>query len=282
MNSKLKKSAGQILIYIFLIIVSIIVLFPIIFSIMGSLKPVSELLTESTFFPKEVVWNNYTRAFKEANFVGYLGNSVMYSTVGTVISMFNICVLGYCMACQDFPGKKLIRFLIMATMFVSLGPMTLYPKLEVMRSLGITGTRLSIILGTIITAGAEVFVFEAYFRSQGKEINEASELDGCNIFQRFFYMGIPLAKPMIGTFSVIFFNLIWNDFFWPYVMTFTNTKIQPLVVAVIALKDSAGEAATEWGLLLAGASLAIIPVIIVYVCTSKWVIAGVTEGAVKL
>ena len=77
MNSKLKKSAGQILIYIFLIIVSIIVLFPIIFSIMGSLKPVSELLTESTFFPKEVVWNNYTRAFKEANFVGYLGNSVM-------------------------------------------------------------------------------------------------------------------------------------------------------------------------------------------------------------
>ena len=186
------------------------------------------------------------------------------------------------MACQDFPGKKLIRFLIMATMFVSLGPMTLYPKLEVMRSLGITGTRLSIILGTIITAGAEVFVFEAYFRSQGKEINEASELDGCNIFQRFFYMGIPLAKPMIGTFSVIFFNRIWNDFFWPYVMTFTNTKIQPLVVAVISLKDSSGEAATEWGLLLAGASLAILPVVIVYIITSKWVIAGVTEGAVKM
>lgn len=282
MNSKIRKTAGQILIYLFLIIVSIIVLFPIIFSIMGSLKPVSELLTESTFFPKEVVWNNYARAFKEANFVGYLGNSVMYSTIGTVISMFNICVLGYCMACQDFPGKKLIRFLIMATMFVSLGPMTLYPKLEIMRSLGITGTRLSIILGTIITAGAEVFVFEAYFISQGKEINEAAGLDGCNIFQRFFYMGIPLAKPMIGTFSVIFFNRIWNYFFWPYVMTFTNTKIQPLVVAVIALKDSAGEAATEWGLLLAGASLAIIPVIVVYVCTSKWVIAGVTEGAVKM
>lgn len=282
MNGKSKKSAGRILIYIFLLIVSIIVLFPIVFSIMGSLKPVSELLTESTFFPKEIVWNNYTRAFKEANFIGYLGNSVMYSTIGTVISMFNICVLGYCMACQDFRGKRLIRFLIMVTMFVSLGPMTLYPKLEVMRSLGITGTRLSIILGTIITAGAEVFVFEAYFKSQGKEINEAAELDGCNIFQRFFYMGVPLAKPMIGTFSVIFFNRIWNDFFWPYVMTFTNTKIQPLVVAVIALKDSAGEAATEWGLLLAGASLAIIPVIVVYICTSKWVIAGVTDGAVKM
>lgn len=268
--------------YLFLGIVSVIVLFPIVFSIMGSLKPVTELLTGSSFFPEKIVWSNYTRAFKEANFMGYIGNSVLYSTVGTVISMFNICVLGFCIANQEFVGKKLLRFLIMATMFVALGPMTLYPKLEIMRTLGITGTRLSIILGTILTAGAEVFVFEAYFRSQGKAIDEAAALDGCNLFQRFFYIGLPLAKPMIGTFSIIFFNRIWNDFFWPYVMTFTNTKIQPLVVAVIALKDSTGEAATEWGLLLAGASLAILPVVFVYILTSKWVIAGVTDGAVKM
>lgn len=281
-KSKAGKILGKTGIYIFLGIVSIIVLFPILFSIMGSLKPVSELLTGSSFFPKEIVWSNYVRAFKEANFVGYLGNSVLYSTVGTVISMFNICALGFCLANEDFPGKKLLRFLILATMFVALGPMTLYPKLEVIRSLGLTGTRTAIILGTITTAGAEVFIFEAYFRSQGRAIDEAAALDGANLFQRFFYIGIPLAKPMIGTFSVIFFNRIWNDFFWPYVMTFTNTKIQPLVVAVIALKDSTGEAATEWGLLLAGASLAILPVIVVYVLTSKWVIAGVTEGAVKM
>lgn len=281
-KSKSLKMLGKAGTYLFLVIVSIIVLFPIIFSIMGSLKPVSELLTGSSFFPKEVVWNNYVRAFKEANFVGYIGNSVLYSTVGTVISMFNVCVLGFCLANQEFAGKKLLRFLILATMFVALGPMTLYPKLEIIRSLGLTGTRTAIILGTITTAGSEVFIFEAYFRSQGQAIDEAAALDGCNLYQRFFFMGLPLAKPMVGTFSVIFFNRIWNDFFWPYVMTFTNTKIQPLVVAVIALKDSTGEAATEWGLLLAGASLAIIPVVVVYVLTSKWVIAGVTEGAVKM
>lgn len=276
------KLLGKAGIYLFLIIVSVIVLFPILYSIMGSLKPVSELLTESGFFPKEVVWSNYVRAFKEANFIGYIGNSVLYSTVGMIISIFNVCVLGFCLANQDFPGKKVLKFLILATMFVALGPMTLYPKLEIIRSMGLTGTRTAIILGTITTAGAEVFVFEAYFRSQGKAIDEAAGLDGCNIFQRFFYIGLPLAKPMIGTFSIIFFNRIWNDFFWPYVMTFTNTKIQPLVVAVIALKDSTGEAATEWGLLLAGVSLAVLPVVIVYVLTSKWVIAGVTEGAVKM
>lgn len=281
-KNKLMKLLGKAGIYLFLIIVSVIVLFPILYSIMGSLKPVSELLTESGFFPKEVVWSNYVRAFKEANFIGYIGNSVLYSTVGMIISIFNVCVLGFCLANQDFPGKKVLKFLILATMFVALGPMTLYPKLEIIRSMGLTGTRTAIILGTITTAGADVFVFEAYFRSQGKAIDEAAGLDGCNIFQRFFYIGLPLAKPMIGTFSIIFFNRIWNDFFWPYVMTFTNTKIQPLVVAVIALKDSTGEAATEWGLLLAGVSLAVLPVVIVYVLTSKWVIAGVTEGAVKM
>lgn len=276
------KILENAVIYVFLLLVSFIVLFPIVFSIMGSLKPVSELLTGSSFFPKEIVWSNYIRAFEEANFVGYIGNSVLYATVGTIISMFNICVLGFCIANQNFIGKKILRLSILATMFVALGPMTLYPKLEIMRTFGLTGTRLSIILGTITTAGAEVFVFEAYFRSQGQAIDEAASLDGCNLFQRFFYIGIPLAKPMIGTFSIIFFNRIWNDFFWPYVMTFTNTKIQPLVVAVIALKDSTGEAATEWGLLLAGASLAILPVVFVYILTSKWVIAGVTEGAVKM
>ncbi|WP_310603373.1 carbohydrate ABC transporter permease [Anaerosporobacter sp.] len=278
-NIKKIKTGG---IYVFLILVSIIVIFPILFSIMGSLKPVSELLTGSSFFPKKVVWSNYVRAFKEANFFAYIGNSAIYATVGTVISMFNVCVLGFCLAHQDFAGKKVLRFLILATMFVALGPMTLYPKLEIIRSMGIMGTRLSIILGTVTTAGAEVFIFEAYFRSQGQAIDEAASLDGCSLYQRFFFIGVPLAKPMIGTFSVIFFNRIWNDFFWPYVMTFTNTKIQPLVVAVIALKDSTGEAATEWGLLLAGAGLSIIPVVVVYVLTSKWVIAGVTEGAVKM
>lgn len=281
-KNKFVKLLGKAAIYLFLLVVSVIVLFPILYSIMGSLKPVSELLTESGFFPKEVVWSNYTRAFKEANFIGYIGNSVLYSTIGMIISIFNVCVLGFCLANQDFPGKKVLKFLILATMFVALGPMTLYPKLEIIRSMGLTGTRTAIILGTITTAGAEVFVFEAYFRSQGKAIDEAAGLDGCNIFQRFFYIGLPLAKPMIGTFSIIFFNRIWNDFFWPYVMTFTNTKIQPLVVAVIALKDSTGEAATEWGLLLAGVSLAVLPVVIVYILTSKWVIAGVTEGAVKM
>lgn len=279
---KAKKLLANVGIYTFLIIISIIVLVPIIFSIMGSLKPISELLVGDSFFPKKVIWGNYSRAFKEANFLGYTGNSVLYSVVGTIVSMFNVCVMGFCLAREDFIGKKLLRILILATMFVALGPMTLYPKLEVMRSLDITGTRLSIILGLITTSSAEVFIFEAYFRSQGKEIDEAAALDGCNLFQRFFFFGVPLAKPLIGTFSVIFFNRIWNDFFWPYVMTFTNTKIQPLVVAVIALKDSTGEAATEWGLLLAGASLAIIPVVIVYILTSRWVIAGVTDGALKM
>ncbi|WP_069999206.1 carbohydrate ABC transporter permease [Cellulosilyticum sp. I15G10I2] len=278
----IKKIVSHGLIYAFLFVISGIVIYPILYSFMGSLKPVSELLTGNTFFPQEVVWRNYVRAFKEAKFFTYTGNSIFYSVAGTIISMFNVCALGFCLARQDFAGKKILRLLILGTMFVALGPMTLYPKLEIMRSLGITGTRLSILLGIITTSSAEVFIFEAYFRSQGKEIDEAAEIDGCNLFQRFFYMGLPLGKPLIGTFSVIFFNRIWNDFFWPYVMTFTNTKIQPLVVAVIALKDSTGEAATEWGLLLAGASLAILPVVIVYICTSKWVVAGVTEGAVKM
>ena len=273
---------GRIVMYVFLIVISIIVIFPIFYSVMSSFKTLPEIMTGGGIIPKQFVIENYTRAFKEAKFTTYTFNSLLYSTIATIVSLLNVSVIGFCLARQDFIGKKLLRFLILATMFISLGPMTLYPRIFLLKHLGITSSRLSIILGIIIIAGAEVFIFEAYFRSQGKEIDEAAKIDGCGLFKRFFSIGVPLSKPLFGTFSVIFFNRTWNDFFWPYVVTFNNTKIQPLIVAVISLKDTAGESATEWGLLMAGACLAILPVLIVYLFTSKWVIEGVTEGAIKM
>lgn len=276
------KKSSQILLYTFLVLLSICVLFPVFYALMASLKETKEFLVGSNVIPKHPVWSNFKRAFIEAKFTTYTINSVIISITATAISLMNVCVLGYCFARTNFLGKNILKFLILSTIFISLGPMTLFPKFMIVKALGANNSLLGIILGIINTGGAQVFIFEAYFKSQGTEIDEAAIIDGCGFFDRFFKIGMPLAKPLFGTFGVIFFNGAWNDFFWPYVLTFNNTKIQPLIVAVISLKDSAGEAATEWGLLMAGASIAILPVLVVYIFTSKWVIAGVTEGAVKM
>jgi multiple sugar transport system permease protein len=281
-KDKIKKILPKTLLYVFLVSLSICVLFPIFYALMASIKETREFLVGNNVIPKKPVWDNFKRAFVEAKFTTYTMNSVITSVAATFLSLTNVCILGYCFARTNFVGKRLLKFLILATMFISLGPMTLFPKFMVVKALGANKSLIGIILGIINTAGAQVFVFEAYFRSLGTDIDEAAIIDGCGFFNRFFRIGVPLAKPLLGTFGVIFFNGAWNDFFWPYVLTFNNSKIQPLIVAVISLKDTAGEAATEWGLLMAGASIAILPVLIVYLFTSKWVISGVTEGAVKM
>lgn len=279
---KIIRLCLNIITYTFLIGLSMIVIFPIFYSLMGSLKGTTELLTGNNILPRHFVWENYVRAFKGAKFSIYTFNSIFIATFATAGSLLNVCIIGYCLARTNFIGKKYLKLLILSTIFIALGPMTLFPKIILVKSLGITKSIWAIILGIMTAAGPQVFIFEAYFRSQGSEIDEAAVIDGCGFFTRFFKIAVPLAKPLMGTFAVIFFNEAWNNFFWPYVLTFNNPKIQPLIVAVIALKNTAGEAATEWGLLMAGASIAIIPVLLIYIFTSKWVIAGVTEGAIKI
>jgi len=281
-RDKIVKKIPKTLLYIILILLSICVIFPIFFALMASVKEAREFLVGSNVIPMHIVWDNYKKAFIEAKFPTYTLNSVIISVTVTIISLMNVCILGYCFARTNFIGKKALRLLILSTIFISLGPMTLFPKFMLVKALGINRSILGIIFGIIQTGGAQVFVFEAYFKSLGTDIDEAAMIDGCGFFNRFFKIGIPLAKPLLGTFGLIFFNGAWNEFFWPYILTFNNSKIQPLVVAVISLRDTAGEAATQWGLLMAGASLAIVPVLIVYLFTSKWVISGVTEGATKM
>jgi ABC-type glycerol-3-phosphate transport system permease component len=281
-KNKIKKFAPKTVLYIVLVLLSACVIFPIFYALMASIKETTEFLIGSNIIPKHIVWDNYKKAFVQAKFPTYTLNSVVISITVTIFSLMNVCILGYCFARVNFVGKNVLRILILSTIFISLGPMTLFPKFLLVKALGINKSILGIIFGIIQTGGAQIFVFEAYFKSQGTEIDEAAVIDGCGFFNRFFRIGVPLAKPLIGTFGVIFFNGAWNDFFWPYILTFNNSKIQPLVVAVISLRDTAGEAATEWGLLMAGASLAIIPVLVVYLFTSRWVISGVTEGATKM
>ena len=275
------KFIGKNFVYLFLGIVTISVIFPVFYCLMASFQSTRSILSEARLIPENFVWQNYSRAFVEANFTRYTFNSVFISTGCTVGNLLNSCIVGFCLARSKMVGKKLIKWVILTFMFISLGPMTLFPQIRVVLSLGIYRSIWSIILPGLGGLSMQALVFEAYFKGQGMEIDEAAVIDGCGFFGRFFKIGLPLSKPLLGTFAVINFNGSWNNFFWPYVLTFTNQKIQPLIVAVISLRDRLGEAATEWGLLLAGSTIAIIPVLILYIFTSKWIIKGVTEGSIK-
>lgn len=278
---KFSSIIGKVFIYAFLILITASVIFPVFYCLMCSLQSTRSILSGARIIPDEFVWSNYSEAFVKAQFTRYTFNSIFISAICTVGALLNTCIVGFCLARSKMAGKKLIKVLILGFMFISLGPMTLFPQFRVVMSLGINKSIWAIILPGLGGMSMQALIFEAYFKSQGADIDEAAVIDGCGFIGRFFKIAIPLSKPLLGTFAVMNFNGSWNNFFWPYVISFNNQKIQPLIVAVISLKNATGDAATEWGLLMAGSAIAIIPVLVIYMFTSKWVIKGVTEGAVK-
>jgi multiple sugar transport system permease protein len=126
----------------------------------------------------------------------------------------------------------------------------------------------------------QVFLSTGFFNQIPKEIDEAARIDGCNFFTIFLYIIAPLTKPLVATICLISFRTAWSNYLMPYIFTIGRPNNIPLVVAVINLKSS-GEAASSWDLALAGISISLVPMLIVYLFLNRFFITGLTEGAIK-
>ena len=113
-----------------------------------------------------------------------------------------------------------------------------------------------------------------------KELDEAARIDGCSFFQTYYRVIIPMLKPVMATIAILSFRQGWNEYIMPRVFTMTNENLRPLTVGVNMLKN-AGDGAAAWNIMFAGATIAIIPILIVFVCFSRYFMGGLTSGAVK-
>lgn len=276
------KKLTKLFTYIFLLIVTFITLLPVIYSFCGSFKSNQELLTSgATLLPKQIIFDNYVQAWTLADFKTYTWNSIyltIFSVSGVVLTS---SMGGYVFARGDFPGRKLLFVLFTATMFISLGTITLYPKLEIARALHINKSLFGIIIMNVFAVGAtNLFLVRSFIETIPKEIDEAASIDGCNFGRIFFQILFPLIKPILATVAIITFKNVWNDYLLPMVFTISTPSKAPLVVGVVSLKNT-GEGATSWNLMLAGTMISIIPMMVVYLCLNKYFVEGLTSGAVK-
>ena len=280
--AKRSRIVSTVLIYVFLAIVLCFTIFPVFYTFMGSFKSPSEVLTSgSRILPERFVFQNYVQAWNLANFRQYTFNSFFISifSVAGVISI-NL-IAGYVFARGYFPGKQFFYYLVLSSMFVSLGSLTLYPLLMIMRVVRLSQSLWGVILIHIFAMNAtNLFITRNYIESIPQEIDEASKIDGCSFFQIFRHVIAPLCTPVIATIGILSFRSSWNDYLLPLVFTMANPRRMPLIVGVINLRSS-GEAASSWNLMLAGTSLSIIPMIVIYLCFNRYFIDGLTSGSVK-
>ncbi len=278
----LQRTLSKLLIYSVLTLVFIVAIFPVLYTLLGSFKGNMELLTEGNrLFPRKFVLDNYKQAWQIANFSQYTLNSLFMSgsiVLGTIISC---TIAGYVFERGHFKGKNLIFTLVVSSMFVSLGSLTLYPVFVIAKFFGINKSLWGVIIIRVFGLNVtNLFIARAYIRTISYEIDESAMLDGCSFFQIYHTMILPLLKPLVATIAILEFRHSWNDYLMPLVFTLSNPKRMPLIVGIMELKSS-GEAATSWNLMLAGSSIALIPMIVVYLIFNRNFIEGLTAGSVK-
>lgn len=280
MKQKNKNIIPQIIKWIFLIIIVFFTIYPVLYAILGSLKTNQELTLGGSILPKELQFQNYADAFTKGNFGRYTMNSFFVAIVVTVLAVITSSMAGYVFARREFPGKKFVMGMYMAFMFISLGSVTLYPLYTLFKSMGLTQNLIGMTL--VMTGGqaANVFLVSGFVKSVPKELDEAAYIDGCSPLQVFVKIIVPMIRPILAVVMLFSFRNAWNDYITPLIMTIGNPDLRTLTVAVVQLKYSSN-AAAEWNIMLAGACIALLPVLIIYLFTHKQFIGGLTAGAVK-
>lgn len=278
---KKQKLVSNLLVFGVLSIVFVIAIFPVLYTILGSFKGNLELLTSNSLFPKKFVLDNYVQAWNMANFEKYTLNSIFMS--GTIVlgTIFSTTIAGYVFERGVFPGKELMFAMVVSSMFVSLGSLTLYPTYVIAKFFHINKSLWGVIIIRVFGLNVtNLYITRSYIRTLSREIDEAAKVDGCSFFSIYTRVIFPLLKPLIATVAILEFRHSWNDYLMPMVFTLSNKDRMPLIVGVMNLKGS-GEAASSWNLMLAGSSIALIPMIVVYLFFNRYFIEGLTAGAVK-
>ena len=282
MKRSIKRSEiiFQAISYIFAIAMVIFAVFPIIYTILGSFKTNAELTQGGSFLPSVWHFENYSTAFFQSNFLRYGINSVIVSLSVLVIAVITTSMAGYTFARRNFYGKKLLLMLYSALVFIALGSVTLYPTYSVLLSLHLNKSLFGLIIALVGGQITNVLLVTGFVRTIPTELDEAAIIDGCSNYRIFFQIIFPLLRPILAVVALFSFRTAWNDYLTSFILSIFSPAVKTLTVAVVQMKYSIN-AAAEWHIMLAGASIAIIPILIVYLFANKQFINGLTAGAVK-
>lgn len=259
-------------------------LFPLVYSLLASMKTNTEIMIEpDKLFPSKISFENYLKVLTSEDF--HLGqmlfNSVWYTCVSVVSVVGISSAAGYAFARGEFRGKKVIFALFSALMFFSLGSLTIYPTFEVLNIFNLSSSLWGLVVMQIFGVPiVYIYIIRSFVNELPKEIDEAARIDGSCFTGIFFRIILPLLKPAIATVTILSFNGYWNSYLMPAFFTMTKPEQQTLIVGLMALKIS-GEGASAWNLMFAGSVLVILPVLVIFIVCNKYIISGQVGGAVK-
>ena len=273
-----RKVLQMVLTYGIMIFVALLILLPLLWMLSTSLKPKAEWFKlPLRWIPESPTLTNYTNIFNNPStpIARWFFNSVLIASITTVLVLAVDSLAAYAYARMNFPGRKAIFAIMLATLFLP-GMMFLVPNFLTVYRIGL----LNNYMGVIIPAMAGVFgVFflRQFFESIPIELEEAAEIDGANRFQIFYIMVLPLAKGALATLGILTFLGSWNDFLWP-LLVLKDRTLQTLPPGMRTLQ---GAYTSEYGLMMAGAVIVAVPVLVIYIALQRFIVQSVASTGLK-
>lgn len=277
-NKGILNSIGRKgLIQIILIANSALMLFPVVIMIFAGFKSNMEIFQHPFTIPDFSNFSNYISVWTKTNFIGYLMNSVIVTSISIALILTLGTMAAYAIARYTFVGNSFILLFFMAGLTLPL-KLAIIPLFILFRDLGILNTHWSLV-AVYVAMGlpSTVFIMTGFIRTLPRELEDAARMDGASELRIMLKIMLPLCRPALIISAINNLVPIWNDFFFPLVFI-QRDALKTLPQGLTAFM---GEYTTDWGVMFAGLTLAAAPITIIYIILSKQFINGMTSGAIK-
>jgi multiple sugar transport system permease protein len=272
-----RRGSRSIGLHLALIVGFVLMATPFVWMILSSFKTTQELRREPTrWIPEDPTLQNYRDLFDRLDFPRYFFNSTFVAIAVTAGNLLFCSMMGYALAKLEFPGKRVLFAVVLATLMIP-GVVTLVPLFVLVSNFNLTNTYAGLILPTVVGAFG-VFLMRQFMLGIPDELLDAARVDGAGEYRIFLRVVLPLCGPALATLGVLTFLGSWNNFFWPLVVA-SSEDMYTLPVALALF--SIGQQESNVALQMAGATVVVLPVVILFFAMPRFVIQGIATTGLK-
>lgn len=274
-NKKSRKRIpwGKIGSYAVLLIFAALYAGPLLMLVNTSLKTMPEFMKNAVAISQGLNFQNFVEAWNKANFPRYLTNTLLYTFFATLVYVITAVFVAFPISRRYVRGSNIILTLFVIALFL---PPALIPQFQLMLSLGLYNNPVGYIM-LFLTNPIGIVILVNYIKTVPKELDEAAALDGCGYFRFVTSIVFPLIRPAIATIAVLHAIGIWNELVLPTIYL-TNQKYYPITRGMIVFQGVYG---SNWPTLAAAALIMTFPMLLIFLLLQRYIIGGLTQGAVK-
>ncbi len=267
----------KVVLYVILILIAVIMAIPFIWMLSASIKSDREVFQMDPFvlIPKNPKWSNYAKIWTKIPMLTFVKNTVFLTIIVTFLQLFTSSFAAYAFAKLRFKFRNGLFLAYIATIAM---PWQVYmvPQFLMMRSFGLNDKLLAMICLQAFSAFG-VFMMKQFYEGIPNELSEAARIDGMTEYQIYSHIMLPLSKPALSTLTIFTFVNTWNDYLGPLIYLKSESK----KTIQLGLKMFISQYSSDYGLIMAGSVLSLIPVIIVFMCLQKYFVEGVASTGLK-